>query len=126
MGRMIDEFNKMIDELKDDLGEGMIACDIWHKRDAQSLAGYNSQPKAVALFNEVTRMLDKTTSESDYPRLGNYYIVHLENDLLVVVVFFADYQFGSLIDLSKTTMGILISVALPKLLKSLDEAVSEG
>ncbi|MFO7952170.1 MAG: hypothetical protein R6U91_05130 [Bacillota bacterium] len=124
MSKMLEEFNKIINELKDDLGEGLVACDIWHSKDAQSLAGFNSQPKAVALFNEVTRMLDKTTNESDFPRLGNYYIVHLENDLLVVVVFFGDYQFGSLIDLSKTTMGILISVALPKLLKTLDEAVS--
>lgn len=126
MSKMVEDFNKTIDVLKDDLGEGLVACDIWHSKDAQSLAGFNSQPKAVALFNEVTRMLDKTTNESDFPRLGNYYIVHLENELLVVVALSGEYQFGSLIDLSKTTMGILISVALPKLLEGLQNAVANS
>lgn len=124
MSTLVESFNSIIEELKSDLGEGLIATDIWHARDAQSLAGYNSQPKAVALFNEVTRILDKTTSESEFPGLGNYYIVHLENDLLVVVVVVGEYHHGMLVDLSKTTMGILMSVALPKLLSLLKEATA--
>ncbi len=124
MAKLVEKFNKIIEDLKDDLGEGLIASDIWHTKDAQPLASYNSQPKAVALFNEVTRMLDKTTNESEYPGLGDYYIVHLENDLLVVVILVGDYQNGTLVDLSKTTMGILMSVALPKLLNMLKEATS--
>ncbi len=121
MSTLIDGFNAIIEDLKTDLGEGFVASDIWHSRDAHSLAGYNSQPKAVALFNEVTRTLDKTLAGSEYPALGDYYMVHLENGLLVVVSKTGDYQLGMLVDLSKTTMGILMSVVLPKLLKNLKE-----
>jgi len=124
MSTLVENFNNIVEELKSDLGEGLVASDIWHTRDAQSLAGYNSQPKAVALFNEVTRVLDKTTSESEFPGLGNYYIVHLESDLIVVIVIVGEYQHGTLVDLSKTTMGILMSVALPKLVKMLGEAAT--
>ncbi len=121
---MMDGFNKLIEDLKSDLGEGFVANDIWHAKDAQSLAGYNSQPKAVALFNEVTRLLDKTMKGAEFPGLGDYYIVHLENDLLVVIAIAGEYQNGMLVDLSKTTMGILMSVALPNLLQNLQEATS--
>ncbi len=124
MSKMIEDFNAIIEELKDDLGEGFIASDIWHSRDAHSLAGYNSQPKAVALFNEVTRTLDKTLAGAEYPGLGDYYMVHLENGLLVVITKAGDYQQGMLVDLSKTTMGILMSIVLPKLLESLKKTTA--
>lgn len=124
MSKIIERFNAIIEELKSDLGEGFVATDIWHSKDAQSLAGYNTQPKAVALFNEVTRTLGKTLAGAEYPGLGNYYMVHLESGLLVVVAKSGEYQQGMLIDLSKTTMGILMSVVLPKLLASLEEATA--
>ncbi len=124
MAKLVDTFNKIVEELKSDLGEGFVANDIWRSKDAQSLAGYNSQPKAVALFNEVTRTLDKTLAGAAYPGLGAYYMVHLENGLLVVVAIEGDYQHMVLVDLSKTTMGILMSVSLPKLLDNLKEATA--
>jgi len=124
MSKLMEGFNKIVEELHSDLGEGFVANDIWHSKDAQSLAGYNSQPKAVALFNEVTRALDKTLANAKYPGLGNYYMVHLENGLLVVVVIEGEYQHMLLVDLSKTTMGILMSVVLPKLIDNLKKTTA--
>lgn len=118
----IDKLKQIIEELKNDLGSGFVATDIWATADAQSLAGYNTQPKAVALFNEVTRMLDKTLKGAEFPGLGNYYLVHLDNENIVVILSIGAYQQSILIDLTKTTMGILMSVALPKLLSGLEEA----
>ncbi len=124
MSKLIDGFNETVEELKSDLDEGLVATDLWHRKDAQSLNGYNSQPKAVALFNEVTRTLAETLAQADYPGLGDYYMVHLENGLLVVVVIEGDYQHMVLVDLSKTTMGILMSVVLPKLLDNLKQTTA--
>ena len=124
MSKLLESFNAIINDLKDDLGEGFVASDIWHSRDAQSLAGYNSQPKAVALFNEVTRTLSKTLAGAGYPGLGDYYMVHLESGLLVVITKAGDYQLGMLVDLSKTTMGMLMSIVLPKLIENLNEAAA--
>jgi hypothetical protein len=122
MSIQVGKLKQIIEELKDDLGGGFIATDIWASADAQSLVGYNSQPKAVALFNEVTRMLDKTLKGSDFPGLGNYYMVHLDNDHLIVILSTGAYQQSILVDLSQTTMGILMNVALPKLIDGLLEA----
>ncbi len=124
MSKMMEGLNKVIEELKSDLGEALLSADIWHIKDAQGLAGHNQMPKATALFNEVTRVLGKTLSGSEYPGLGEYYTVHLDNNSMVIVLLFNDYQLGMTVDLSKTTMGLLMSVVMPKIQKMLEEALS--
>jgi len=119
----IKRFSKIVEDLKEDLGAGLVATDSWRTTDAQSLAGLNSQPKAIALFNEITRSLNKSLRGAEFPGLGQYYMVNLEGNLVVVVVVQGDYQQGMLVDLSKTTLGMLISVALPKVIEGLAEAV---
>ncbi len=116
-------FQKAIEELKSELGSGIVTTDIWHSEgEAKSLAGDNLQPRMIVLFNEVTRVLNKILEGSNVPGLGSYYLVQLENDHVVVIVVFGEYQQLMLVDLTKTTMGVLISVALPKLLERLNEA----
>jgi hypothetical protein len=113
--------NQLIEELKNDLGDGFIATDIWATAYAQPLVGYRSQPETAALFNEVTQKLEKTLKTAEFPGLGNYYMVNLNNNRLAVILSINTYQLFLLIDLSKTTMGLLMSVTLPKLLSALEE-----
>ncbi len=124
MSNIVESFKNIIDELKGDLGEALVSADIWHIKDAQSLGGYNVHHKATALFNEVTRMLEKTLSSSEFPDLGDYYMVHTANDYLVVISKAGDYQLGMTVDLSKTTMGILMSIVVPKIIENLKNATS--
>lgn len=124
MSNVVESFKGIIEELKNDLGEALVSADIWHIKDAQSLGGYNVSHKATALFNEVTRMLQKTLSSSEFPNLGEYYMVHTANDYLVVINMAGDYQLGMTVDLSKTTMGILISIVVPKIVENLKNATS--
>jgi len=121
MSNITEVFENIINELKSDLGEGFVATDIWHSKDAQSLAGYNSQPKAVALFNEVTRILDKILKGSKYPGLGEYYLVKLENNYIVIIVIAGEFQQVLVVDLSKVTMGLIMSVVVPKLQEQLNQ-----
>ena len=69
-----------VETLKDDLEGSLIATDIWSVHQGISLAGYNSQPKAVALFNKVTTMINKTLTGSNFPELGKYYILDLVDE----------------------------------------------
>ena len=117
----INKLKQIVEELKNDLGDGFVATDIWATADAQPIVGFNSQPKAAALFNEVTRKLDMTLKESKYSGLGNYYFVNLDNNKLVMVLSIGSYQQFILVDLLKTTIGILMNVALPNLLSGLAE-----
>ena len=118
----IKRLNKVVEDLKEDLGTALIATDNWNTKDAVSLVGYNSQPKAIALFNEITRNLNKSLKDTAFPGLGKYYLVHLENNYMVIVVVQDEFQEGMLADLSKTTLGMLMTVVLPKVIEGLAEA----
>jgi hypothetical protein len=139
------KLKKTINEIRKDLGEGFVDTDIWDISDTKSLlfnyrsdmytygmtplsslsskakqtASYQGQPKAISLFREVTRKLDQTLNSVDYPGLGNYYLINLANNHLALVLTTGSYQQFLLVDLSKTTMGILMSIVLPKMLKGL-------
>ncbi len=112
--------------LKSDLGDGFVATEIWSTKQGLPLIkdhGYNNNPKVAPLFNEVTRKLYKTLQESAYPDLGEYYMVNLDNNHLVVVIKIGEYQQFVLVDLAKTPMGVLMSIALPNLLNMLAEEI---
>ncbi len=145
----LDLLRKVITEIKKDLGEGFIATDIWSAADNKSLifnyagsnmytwgmtslpalsrikkdkkrpGGFSGQPKTKELFNEVTRKLDQALAAADYPGLGRYYLINLENNQLALVLSAGTLQQYLLVDLSGTTMGILMSVVLPKLMQLL-------
>ncbi len=110
--------------LKSDVGDGFVATEMWSTRQGLPLVkDYNNNLKVVPLFNEVTRKLYKTLKESAYPGLGEYYMVNLENNHLVVVIKIGEYQQFVLVDLAKTPMGVLMSIALPNLLNILAEEI---
>lgn len=117
-----DLVKKVIDMLGEDLGGGLVATDIWPTAEIKSIAqdqGAKSPPQLITLFYEITQKLDKTLKGADYPGIGRYYLVHLANGNLVVVLALGDYMLYIVVDLSKTTMGILINVAIPNLLKTM-------
>jgi len=113
-------FNAIVDDLKEVLGSALIATDSWITSDGQ--ASYNSQPKATALFNEITVSLRKSLKNADFPGLGKFYLINLDNNFIVMVVIQGELQEGMLVDMSKTTLGILINIALPKVQEGLAEA----
>lgn len=112
-----EKLNAAVQELRNTLKEGLVATDIWELGVGLSIAGYNSQPAAVALFTELTTSLMSTLSDSGFPKLRRYYILELEGDHLVVILRHGnDVLQGILLNSQKTNMGMLLSVAIPKML----------
>jgi hypothetical protein len=119
----VQKLNEAIETLKSDLGPALIATDIITNADGQSIAGYNSQPKAAALFCQMTRYMVGALKDAGFPGLGKYYMVHLQNNFVVTVIPMGDFQWGVLVDLGKTTQGLLLNVVLPKALAVYEQAV---
>ncbi len=141
-----ENIKKCIDGLREDLGEGFIFTDIWSTGTDKSIVFhhnhlYGAKPKHLKLFGETTRILKKTLQESDYPGLGDYYLINLDNDQIAVIINYRTNQTGNIfspessvptarqsaveyqqfvqVDLSKTTMGVLMNVALPRMIENL-------
>ena len=65
----ISKLNKALEELKEYSNGGALACDIFASRDGQSIGGYNSNPVASAMFNQITQYIASTMKESGLPEL---------------------------------------------------------
>lgn len=119
----VKKLNKAVDVLKEDLGESLIGCDIWPTGTGQSIAGYNSQPKATALFEQVTEYMKKTLSGAGFPGLNKYYMLDLEADSLVIVLQFEKHQWGILVNGQKVQLGLLLNIAIPNAREAFEEAL---
>lgn len=119
----IDKLETAVQDLKGMLKEGLLATDIWDRSTGLSLAGYNPQPAAVALFTEMTNTLSNTLSDSGFPGLKRYFFLDLEGDHVVMIIRHgADLLQGILMNSQKVNLGLLLSVALPKMLTAVEKA----
>jgi hypothetical protein len=123
----IQQLETAVDELKSLLKDGLLATDIWDRDIGLSLAGYNAQPAAVALFTQVTSDLGSALSNSGFPSLARYYLLDLEGHATVMIIRHGDDLLqGMLLNNQRANLGLLISVALPRMLDRVTKARQPG
>lgn len=115
---------KAVEVLKGDLGDGLLATDIINAKDGQSLAGYNAQPKASALFADLTQTMAKDLKGAGFPALGRYYLIDLVDEKMVVLITMGDYYWGMFLDASKAKLGLLLNVVIPNAIDAFEEALA--
>jgi hypothetical protein len=120
----VKKLNGVIKELQKELGEAFLATDIWMSSDAQSLAAYNPQPAAVALFTRITDIINKTLKDSGFPQLNNYHLLHLEGGHISALFLIGEFFWGILLDAKKTQLGLVLNVIAPKTMEAVKEAVA--
>lgn len=119
------KLNEVIESMAKDLGDGLLATDIWTVADGFSIAGYNPQPKATALFNQLTSYLNDTLEGSGFPGLGKYYMLDLRDNKLVIILPMGEYRWGLLVDSSKVQLGLLLNIIVPKIIDGFEEAMTD-
>ena len=120
----IQRLNKLIDDLKEDIGDALLATDIWANVDGQILVGYNSLPEAVALLNQVYQQIVDTLKEADFPPLDKFVSFNLQGGKTTFSLLFEDYQWGMLFDTAKIQLGLLFNVIAPKCIEGFHEALT--
>ena len=115
--------NELIEMSKEMLGNGLLLSVIWATADGQPIANFNAPVKASALFNQITQGLDKALQGSEFPKLGNYYVVDMADSALGVVISMGAFQWGLIVDKTKTTLGLLLNVAMPEMIDAFKETI---
>jgi len=119
----IEKLEQVIAECRTTLREGLLATDIFERKSGLSLAGFNSQPVAVALFTQVMEYLETTLAESAFPALDKYFLLDMQNGHVVVVINHGELLQGMLLN-NKANLGVTISVVIPKALKAVAQAAA--
>jgi len=111
-----------VQDLRSVLRDGLIATDIWDRTDGLSLAGFNAQPVAVALFTRITTELESSMADSNFPPLARYYLIDLAGNHTAAVLNHGSLLQGMLVDNKRANLGILISVAIPRMIDAVAKA----
>jgi CheY-like chemotaxis protein len=120
----VQKLNKAIEVLKESLGGALMATDIWGSADMQSIAGFNSQPAATALFGQIIVSTNRALKDSGFPILGKYCVFDLVDGKMVVLIPMGDYAWGMLVDGKKAQLGLLLNVALPRAIAAFEDAIT--
>lgn len=119
--------NQTIEDVRSFLKDGLLATDIWNIKDGLSLAGFNSQPAAVAMMSRITTSMQDVLESSGFPKLNRYFIIDLETDKTVLIIRHGgDMLQGILLDTTKANLGMLLSVVLPRALEQVAKANGQG
>lgn len=121
----IPKLNKAIDSLRESLGTALISTDIFGAEDGQSVASFNTQPTASAVFAQMTNQMNAALKDAKFPEIGRYYIIDLVDKKLVVIIPMGDFIWGILIDGTKAQLGLLLNLAIPKAIGAFEEALAE-
>ncbi len=121
----VQKLNQAVETMKKDLGDGLLATDIWIVADGVSIAAYNPQPKATALFNQLTSYLADTLRDSGFPGLGKYYLLDLVDNNMVIILPMGEYRWGMMVDSSKIQLGLLLNIVIPKIIDAFEEAMTD-
>lgn len=118
------KLEKIIQDFKKELGDALIATDIWVTADGTSIVGINPQPKAAALFNRISLLINDALKGANFPQLNKYYLLHLEGGNISAAMQFGDYQWGILVDVKQVQLGLLVNVLIPNTMDAIKEALA--
>jgi hypothetical protein len=120
----VKKLNEIIQQFKKDLGDALLATDIWTTADGTIIAGLNSQPAAAALFNRISLIINDALKDAKFPLMDKYYLLHLEGGNISAAMQFGDYQWGLLVDTKQVQLGLLLNVHIPKTMEAIREALA--
>ncbi len=125
-GKTLEALRECIIFAKEELGDGLKSTDIYSNEGLPIVEGHNSNPKAVALFSNITDYIRKAVHGASFPELGDYYLINLENDNLVIIFISEEFQWVMLIDHKKIKLGYLFSIFFPEAISRFKEASLVG
>jgi hypothetical protein len=125
-GMNVQKLNKAVDTLKENLGGALLATDIFSANDLQSVAGFNSNPAACAVFGQIINSTNKALKQSGFPVLGRFCLFDLAEGKMVVLIPMGNYIWGMLVDAKQAQLGLLLNVALPQAIDAFEDAIASS
>ncbi len=120
--------NSVLAEVEDGLSGGLSTIDVFSKSTGMTVAGVRSSPKACALFNILSERITETIKKSGLPvpEYVSQTLLRLGEDgsiMIIVTDLTEKYRMGMAVDVTKASLGVLVSVVLPDAIPRLRDAL---
>ncbi|RUM62258.1 MAG: hypothetical protein DSY66_00255 [Persephonella sp.] len=120
--KVLENLQNCVNYAIEELGDGLIASDIFSSEGLPVVDGYNSNEKATALFASITEKIRNAVNNSHLSNLGDYYIINLQEGTLDLVIVGNIFQWKLLVNTNKIKLGYIFSIFLPEAIKRFKEA----
>lgn len=114
-----EKFDRAFELLKKELGETLLASNIFSIQDSKKLSSYNSSPKTGEFFNKMTKDMNRYLKKIKLPLTGKYYLIDLKDNKTLIVLTFKEYRWALLLDSRKLKLGLLLNLVLPDIIGTL-------
>lgn len=114
--------SKLIDDLKDNLGDALLMSDISSFKIGSSVASFNSNAKTAALVNKFSKYLADMIAKVGVGDSLDYYAVDVEGGLMMYVIIANDYCWSILVDSKQVANGMMLVGVLPDCISGLKKA----
>lgn len=117
----VKKIKESIEVLSSDLGEGFVSCDVWVSGSGQAIVSHKGgNVKATALFDQISSSVKNALKVAEFPEIDPYYLFHLDNGLIILVLLQDKYQWGIAIDPEKAPLGLVLNIAIPNVIEKLN------
>ena len=120
--QVLENLQNCVNYAIEELGDGLIASDIFSSEGLPVVDGYNSNEKATALFASITEKIRRAVNNSHLSNLGDYYIINLQEGTLDLVIVGDIFQWKLLVNTNKVKLGYIFSIFLPEAIKRFKKA----
>ena len=121
----VQKLNQCVENLKRDLGDGLLATSIVSNSDGMAIASHNSSPKAAAIFTSITDSINAGLAKGPYPPLGKFYLLDLCDNKMLLFLPLGNFQWGVALDSSKVKLGLVLNVILPDMINNFESAIAD-
>jgi hypothetical protein len=119
----INKLSAAVLEVQGLLANALLRTDIFLSANGRSLAGWNSHPLACSAFAAITRSVQNSLHESDFPPLRNFYLFELADEHTILLMLKDELQWGLLLKGTQGHLGFLLNIVMPKALQALTDAL---
>lgn len=114
---------RAFDDMKTQLGGGLVSTSIWDRRTERRYLMIKEHAHAAMMFNALTDSIAAALDNSGFPRLNRYYLIDLEQEHVVVIIRHGDDTLqGVLVNAKHCNVGLLLTVVVPRLLRQIRDA----
>lgn len=119
----IKSIGKLIDDLKDNLGDALLMSDISSFKIGSSVASYNSSPKTATLVNKFSKYLIDMIGKAGVGDSCNFYAAEVKGGFMMYVILADDYCWSIMTDSKQVANGMMLVGVLPDCIAGLKKAV---
>jgi hypothetical protein len=101
-----------IEELKDELKDGLIATSIFNQEDGIAIVEYNTQKESTLAYNDITNYIISKFREHNIENIDKYMIFSLENNNILIIIPLLNYRWAILVDNNIVKLGVLLNMTI--------------